>query len=156
MRVTPMRELLASQPVLRGLEASDLDLIAGCARNDVVAAGTFLAHDDEPADRFFVVRAGLVGLQLPTATGALVLETLGAGELVGFSWIFPPYRWVCDVVAMESTRLVSIEAVCLRDKCDADPAFGYRMMTRFAEVVVGRLNAARLRLLDLYGAADVR
>jgi CRP-like cAMP-binding protein len=150
-----MRELLAAQPVLKGLEAADLDLIAGCARNEVVAAGTVLAHDDEPANRFFVIREGLVALELPTATGALVLETLTAGELVGFSWIFPPYRWVCDVVAVEDTRLVSIDAACLRDKCEAEPVFGYRVMKRFAEVVVGRLNATRLRLLDLYGAADV-
>ena len=154
MKLTSVRELLAAQPVLHDLDETDLDLMAGCASNEVVAAGTFLARDDEPADRFFVVREGKLALELPSSTGSLVLETLGPGDLVGFSWIFPPYRWVCDVVAVEQTRLVSIEAACLRQKCEADPAFGYRVMKRFAEVVVGRLHSTRLRLLDVYGTAD--
>ena len=156
MTTRTIRELLAEQPVLRGLEADDLDLMAGCGRNDVVEPGVFLAREGEPADRFFVVRAGSVALEIHAPTGPLLVETLGAGDLVGWSWIFPPHRWVYDVEVLERTRLVAIDAVCLRDKCSADPAFGYRVMHRFAQVVVERLQATRLRLLDLYGTSDVR
>ncbi len=136
------------------LEPDDIDLMAGCGHNEVFASGTFLAHDDEAANRFFVVRQGKVALELHAPTGPLLIETLGAGELVGWSWLFPPYRWTYDVEAIERTRVVVIESACLRDKCDSDPAFGYRLMKRFAQVIVDRLQATRFRLLDLYGTAD--
>jgi CRP-like cAMP-binding protein len=153
---TTIRDLLADQPVLRGLEEDDLDLMAGCGRNDVVEPGVFLAREGEPADQFFVVRAGRVVLEVHAPTGPLLIETVGPGDLVGWSWIFPPYRWVYDVEALERARLVVIDAACLRDKCNADPAFGYRVMKTFAQVVAERLQATRLRLLDLYGTGDAR
>ena len=156
MTTTTIRDLLADQPVLRGLEEDDLDLMAGCGRNHVVEPGVFLAREGEPADRFFVVRAGRVALEVHAPTGPLLIETVGPGDLVGWSWIFPPYRWVYDVEALERARLVVIDAACLRDKCNADPAFGYRVMKSFAQVVAERLQATRLRLLDLYGTGDAR
>lgn len=156
MKQTTLRELLGAQPVLAGLEDADLDLMAGCGRNEVVAAGAFLAHEGEAADRFFVLRAGRVALEIESPTGPLVVETLGSGDLVGWSWIFPPHRWVYDVEVLERAHVVAIDAACLRDKCDADNAFGYRVMQRFAQVVAERLLATRLRLLDLYGRSDAR
>ena len=154
MRTSAIRDLLAEQSVLRDLEPADIDLMAGCGRNEVFAAGTFLAREGETADRFYVVRQGKVALELHAPTGPLLIETLGAGELVGWSWLFPPYRWTYDVEAIDQTRVTTIESACLRAKCDSDPAFGYRLMKRFAQVVVDRLQATRFRLLDLYGNTD--
>jgi CRP/FNR family transcriptional regulator, cyclic AMP receptor protein len=154
MKSASIRDLLAQQSVLRGLEAADIDLMAGCGHNAVFGAGTFLAREDEEANQFFVVREGKVALELQAPTGPLMIETIEAGDLVGWSWLFPPYRWTYDVEAIEQTRVTVIESACLRDKCDADPAFGYRVMKGFAQVVVDRLFATRLRLLDLYGSGD--
>jgi CRP-like cAMP-binding protein len=84
------------------------------------------------------------------------METLGRGELVGWSWLFEPYRWVFDVEVIEPTRAIVIDSACLRDKCDADAAFGYRLMKRFAKVIADRLQTTRVRLLDLYGGGDGR
>jgi CRP/FNR family transcriptional regulator, cyclic AMP receptor protein len=154
MSPSSIRDLLAEQPVLHDLEPADIDLMAGCGHNEVFAAGTFLARSGETADRFYVVRQGKVALELHAPTGPLLIETLGAGELVGWSWLFAPYRWTYDVEAIDQTRVTTIESACLRAKCDSDPAFGYRLMKRFAQVVVDRLQATRFRLLDLYGNAD--
>jgi CRP/FNR family transcriptional regulator, cyclic AMP receptor protein len=151
-----IRDLLAAQPVLAGLEAGDLDLMAGCGRNRVAEVGAFLASEDDPADQFFVLRAGRVALEIDSPTGPLVIETIGPGQLVGWSWIFPPHRWVYDVEVLEEAHVVAIDAACLRAKCDSDTAFGYRVMQRFAQVVAERLAATRLRLLDLYGSGDAR
>lgn len=151
MTARTIRELLAVQPVLAGLEAGDLDLMAGCGRLAVIEAGARLAREGDPAEQFFVVRAGRVALEIDSPTGPLVVETLEAGDLVGWSWIFPPYRWVYDVEVLESAHVVVIDAGCLRQKCEADPEFGYRVMKRFAQVVAERLAATRIRLLDLYG-----
>lgn len=154
MRPIPIRDLLAQQLVLRDLEPEDIDLMAGCGHNQVFQAGTYLAREGETADRFFVVRHGKVALELHAPAGPLLIETIGAGDLVGWSWLFPPYRWTYDVEAIDQTRVVVIESACLRAKCDADPEFGYRLMKRFAQVVVDRLQATHYRLLDLYGNVD--
>ena len=130
--------------------------MAGCGRNRVVEIGTFLASEDDSADEFFVLRAGQVALEIDSPTGPLVIETIGPGQLVGWSWIFPPHRWVYDVEVLEEAHVIAIDATCLRAKCDADPAFGYQVMQRFAQVVAERLAATRLRLLDLYGSGDAR
>jgi CRP-like cAMP-binding protein len=151
MRAHSIRELLAAQPVLAGLEPDDLDLMAGCGRLAVIEPGAPLAREGDPAEQFFVVRAGRVALEIASPTGPLVVETLEAGDIVGWSWIFPPYRWVYDVEVLEPAHVVVIDAGCLRQKCDADPEFGFRVMKRFAQVVAERLAATRLRLLDLYG-----
>ena len=153
MRVQSIRELLGAQPVLAGLEPGDLDLMATCGHLAVVGAGASLAREGEPAEQFFVLRAGRVALEIDAPTGPLIVETLEAGDLVGWSWIFPPHRWVYDVVVVEQAHVVVIDAACLRQKCDAEPAFGYRVMQRFAAVVAQRLMATRLRLLDLYGTS---
>ena len=155
MTAQTIRELLAAQPVLAGLESGDLDLMAGCGRLAVVQPGARLAREGDPAEQFFVVRAGRVALEIASPTGPLVVETVEAGDIVGWSWIFPPYRWVYDVEVLEPAHLVVIDAGCLRQKCDADPEFGYRVMKRFAQVVAERLAATRLRLLDLYGGSVV-
>jgi CRP-like cAMP-binding protein len=154
MNPTSIRDLLAAQPVLLGLEPADIDLIAGCGHNEVFAAGAFLAHEDDEANHFFIVREGRVALETHASTGSLLIDTIGSGDLVGWSWLFPPYRWVFDVAAVQVTHAVVIDAACLRDKCDADPAFGYRVIRRFSQVIVDRLQATRVRLLDLYGAGN--
>jgi CRP-like cAMP-binding protein len=153
MRATPLRDLLSAQAVFRELEAADLDLLAGCSRNAVVPAGTLLAREGDPADGCFVIRRGRIALQLHGPGAPLVLDTVGAGEVVGWSWIFPPYRWTADVLALERAHIVTIDGRCLRDKAENDPAFGYRLMKQLANVMARRLETTRLRLLDLYGAA---
>jgi CRP-like cAMP-binding protein len=153
MKATPIRDLLAAQPVFHGLEPADLDLLAGCARNAVVPAGTLLAQEGDPADGCFVIRRGRLALQLHGPGAPLLLDTVGEGEVVGWSWIFPPYRWTADVQSLERAHIVTIDGRCLRDKADTDPAFGYRLMKQLAQVMAHRLETTRLRLLDLYGTA---
>lgn len=153
MRITPIRDLLARHPVFRTWDSEDIDLLAGCARNEVVDRGELLAMEGGEADRFFLIREGLVAHELHAPGGTLTVDTATDGELVGWAWIFPPFRWTNDVRAVERTRLVTVEAACLRDKADADPAFGYRAMQHFAAVLVGQLDATRLRLLDVYGSS---
>lgn len=149
-------ELLADHEFFATLSPEDRGVISGCGRNETFAAGSALAREGGQADQFFLLRAGLVALQIPVPAGETdyVVETLGPGEVVGFSWIFPPHRWSFDVVAVEPTRVVAFDGACLRGKCDEDQALGYRLMQRFARLLTQRLEATRLRLLDVYGVHD--
>ena len=153
MRTSSIRQLLAAEAIFSDLDPADLDLLAGCGVNRRFDAGSLLAREDAPADGFFVVRRGRLAIEVHAPGGPLVVDSAVPGDVVGWSWLFPPYRWPTDVRAVEPTRVVAIDGRCLRDKCEAEPAFGYRIMRRFARLIIGQLDAMRLRLLDLYGGS---
>jgi CRP/FNR family transcriptional regulator, cyclic AMP receptor protein len=144
--------LLRASPVFEGLEPDALSLIAGCASNVRFDQGAVLFREGDAADTFFLIRHGTVALEMfVPARGAAVIETIEAGEVVGWSWLFPPYRWHFDARALTQLRATAFDGACLRGKCDDDPALGYALMSRFAQVLIGRLQWTRLRLLDVYG-----
>jgi CRP-like cAMP-binding protein len=119
--------------------------------------GQYIAREGQEANEFYAVRAGMVTLEMfVPGRGPVTLHTLGQGEVLGWSWIFPPYRWLFDARALDLTRAVMFDALCLRNKCEQDPAMGYDFMKRFAQVAVARLDAARLQLLDVYGTVPRR
>jgi CRP/FNR family transcriptional regulator, cyclic AMP receptor protein len=147
-----VEDLLRDVPSFGGIEAEHLALIAGCATNRVFADGDHLAREGEAADEFFVIREGAAAIEtFVPQRGALVIETLHEHDLAGWSWLVPPYRTQFDVRAMGTTHTIAFDGACLRGKCQADPLLGYELMTRFSAVILERLQATRLRLLDVYG-----
>jgi CRP-like cAMP-binding protein len=144
-------ELIARSPTFAGLDQAQLELIAGCGRTDHADAGTFLLREGEPAERFFLIRRGVVALELHAPSRPLLIGTLQAGDVLGLSWLFPPYRWQMDGRVVEDCALITFDGLCLRGKCEQDHDLGYELMKRFAANVTDRLQATRLQLLDLYG-----
>jgi CRP-like cAMP-binding protein len=150
--VKRLEDVLAGVPFLAGLGADQLELLAGCARNIHFDNGEMLFREGEPADTFYVVRQGSVSLEIhEPARGGMAIETIEAGEVIGWSWLFPPYRWHFDARALSPVRATAFDGECLRGKSEADPALGYDLMKRFAQVLIERLQWTRLRLLDVYG-----
>jgi CRP-like cAMP-binding protein len=147
-----LERILAAHPFFHELAPAHLDLLVGCAANRRFDVGRFLLRAGEEANEFFLLRDGKVALEL-TAPGRapLVLETLGAGDILGWSWLIPPYTWMFDAVAIEDTRAIALDGKCLRGKCEGDHDLGYELLKRFAHIMERRLQAARLQLLDLYG-----
>jgi CRP-like cAMP-binding protein len=126
--------------------------VCGCAKNARFTAGQYLFHEGEPADWFYLIRHGRVAFQLTApGRGTVTFQTVTEGELAGVSWLIPPYRWTYDAKAIEETRAIAINALCLRQKCEADHDLGYEMMKRFMPFLVQRLQATRLQILDVYG-----
>ena len=147
-----IEELIAEVSVFQGLAPAQLELIAGCATNVRGGAGDYIFRDGGQADSFYAIRHGAVALELHVpARDAVILETLHDGDLLGWSWLFPPYRWEFDGRVLEDSALISFDGACLRGKCDADHELGYELMKRFSQVIIARLQATRLRLLDVYG-----
>jgi CRP-like cAMP-binding protein len=148
----PLESLLTDVPLFEGLDDATLTLLAACARNVHYAQGDTLFREGQLADSFLVIRQGDVALELfVPARGPVVIETLGATEVLGWSWLFPPYRWHFDARALSAVRATAFDGVCLRGKCEDDPALGYMLMGRFAQITIERLQATRVRLLDVYG-----
>jgi CRP/FNR family transcriptional regulator, cyclic AMP receptor protein len=150
-----LERILGEHRLFSGLGQPFLELAAGCAKNVRFNADEYLFHAEEPADWIYLVRHGRVALEMVTpAHGPVRFETLGPGEVVGLTWLLPPYRWGYDARAVELTRAIALDGRCLRDKCEADHHLGYEILERFLPVLVQRLQATRLQMLDVYGAAN--
>ena len=147
-----LQDLLADVPLLAGLADDRLALLAGCAGNVHFDAGAQLFREGNEANTFYVIRHGDVAIEtFVPSRGPVTIETLGAGQALGWSWLFAPYRWHFDARALSPVRATGFDGACLRAKCDADPALGYELMGRFAQLLMERLQWTRLRLLDVYG-----
>jgi CRP-like cAMP-binding protein len=145
-------EIVAESPVFAGLEPAQLELIAGCAHNVAFDRGARLFREGEAADTFYLVRRGRIALTAHVpGRGDVTVETIEPGEVLGWSWLFPPYTWHFDARAVEDAGVVAFDGACLRGKCDADHALGYELLRRFAQVAIDRLQQTRTLLLDVYG-----
>ena len=145
-------QLLAEAAAFNGMSEEHLGQIAGCAQNRVFEDGDYLMREGDAADSFYVIRLGRVALEIfVPQRGAVSIETIDDGGLVGWSWLTPPFRVHLDARALGSVHVVAFDAACLRGKADADPELGYELMRRFIPVIVERLQATREQMLDVYG-----
>jgi len=150
--VVSIEALLLEHPFFAGLAREDVALLAGCGVNVRHDAGAYLFHEGDPADRFFVLRRGAVALEVHApGAGAIIIETRGAGDVLGFSWLFAPHRVRFDARVVEDVSATSFDGTCLRRHCDDDPRLGYDLMKRFSSLLLERLQSTRLQLLDVYG-----
>lgn len=151
-----LHELIAEVPTFAGLDPEQLDIIAGCGRNQHAAAGSLLLREGDPADTFYLIRTGTVALEIHApGRPPVIIQTLHEHEVVGWSWLFEPFRWRMDARAVTECGLVVFDAACLRGKCERDHELGYELMRRFAAIVGERLQETRLQLIDVYGHAPV-
>ncbi len=147
-----LARLLAEHPFLQDLKPEHIELITGCASNVRFDADQFIFREGDEANQFYIIRHGKVALEIyAPGKGPITIETLEEGDILGWSWLFPPYHWHFDARAVELTRAIALDGKCLRNKCDEDHSLGYELVKRFSRVLVDRLQATRMKLLDLYG-----
>ncbi len=157
MRTHSIAEYLSAHPFFAGLDAASVQDLAGCARNTHVRPGEYLFREGGTAEHFYVVLRGRISLELfSPGRGALVVDSVGEGEVLDWPWLIPPHRWMCDARAIEPALVVALESACLRGKCEADPRLGYLIMQRVAQDMARRLQVTQVRLLDLYGVPTSR
>lgn len=152
MTMSDLEQRLTEHPFFAGLAPQTVALLAAQGAATEIAGDTYLFREGEPADRFYAVLSGRVTVELHTPTGGgAVLDTALDGDVVGWSWLIPPYRWMFDARTTEPSAVVVFDAARLRAACEADPGVGYALTRRIAQVMSHRLQSARIRLLDLYG-----
>ena len=150
-------DLLAEHRFFQGMDQESLDFVAGCGENVHFAQGERILTEGDPANTFYLLRSGRVALGFfVPERGTVVIDTLDEGDVLGWSWLFEPYRWQFDAEATEEVSAVAFDGVCLRTKCDSDPRLGYPLVQRFAQVMLERLQSVRMRMLDVYGAGSPR
>jgi len=151
--IQTLEGIVGQHPFFKGMEDRHVQLIAGCAKNVRFDEGEIIFREGDPADQFYFIREGLVAVELMIPQrGFTTLQTVGEGEVLGWSWLLAPYRWRFGARTLQPTRALAFDGKCLRGKCEEDHDLGYEMLKRFTNVVTERLEATRLQLLDLYGA----
>ena len=141
---------LATHPFLHGMTREQLAVLAAAASDVMFPAGQRLFEDGGNADHFWLIESGHVTLDLHVpGQGRMKIESIGMGELLGWSWLFPPYRWAFGAVAATPVKAFEFGAPTVRASCASDPELGYELTTRLARVVASRLQATRVRLISV-------
>ncbi|HUI64485.1 MAG TPA: cyclic nucleotide-binding domain-containing protein [Bacteroidota bacterium] len=155
MHTDNLSEILLQHPFLAGLSKPYMETLIGCASNTRFNEGSYLIHEGQLANTFFMIRTGRVAVEIDVSPkGLLRVQTIGPGDVLGWSWLISPFRWHFSACAVAEVRAVALDGECLRNKCESDHDFGYEMMKRLAQVMERRLEATRLQLLDLYGTTN--
>ncbi len=150
-----LEPVLAEHPFFKDLDESFRRTIVGCATNVRFAAGDIFRKEGDEATECYIIRHGRVSLESHVpGRGALTVQTLGPGDILGLSWLVPPYKWRFDARAVELTRAIVLEGDCLRRACEEDHELGFEMLRSFLSVMSQRLEATRLQLMDVYGTDD--
>jgi len=142
--------LLAKQPFLKGFPKEQLDMLAENAMVVEFPVGKYIFNEGLAANRFYIILKGEVALEsAPVKKGGppALIQTIKTGDVLGWSWLFPPYQWNFDARAVKPTTAIILFAAALRKNCEADPRLGYELMKRVSKVVVTRLQATRQQLL---------
>ncbi|MGD9591738.1 MAG: cyclic nucleotide-binding domain-containing protein [Candidatus Berkiella sp.] len=148
-------EIIKEHPFFKGFTNDELKFISSCGQNKVFHKNEIIAHENTTADNFYLIRQGKVAISanIPHKEDKII-QTVGEGEILGWSWLFPPYQWMFELTALETTHVVALNGKCLRDKLEQTPELGFKLMKRFSQLMIARLNATRLQLLDVYGKMD--
>ena len=146
--------LIAGHALFKGLAPQYLALLTEAAMLKEFAAGEVIFREGDPANRFYLILDGEVALEDPAREGnPVLLQTIGADDVLGWSWLFPPYYWHFDARATKPTKAIFFYGTWLRDSCERDHDFGYEMMKRMSAVIIQRLQAARKRLAQAEATA---
>jgi len=142
---------IAEHPFTQGLNPRYLHLLTGCATYERFGVQQEIFHESFAADHFYLIQSGHIALQtfIP-GQGATTIETIGAGDTLGWSWLFPPHSWHFTAVSLEPTETVTLCARTLREEMEENHDFGYEIAMRVSRVILDRLQATRVRMLELY------
>ena len=146
-----LERIIAEHPFLADLDPAFTSLMVGCAKNVRFNRGDYIFREGDPADQFYLIREGKVAVEIfaPQRT-PIIVSTLGEGEILGWSWLLPPYQWKLNARAIEYLRAIALDGKCLRNKCEQNHDLGYEVLKRFARIIEQRLEATRMQLLDVY------
>ena len=144
-----LESIIAELPLLNGLSSKHLQTLADNAMQSHFDTGELIFREGDPANRFYLIQQGQVALESsPKDRPAVRIQIVGAGDVLGWSWLFPPYYWHFDARALEPTSAIFFYGTRLREECEKVHDLGYELMKRMAGVMLQRLQATRLRLIE--------
>jgi CRP/FNR family transcriptional regulator, cyclic AMP receptor protein len=156
IRYPDIERRLAAHPFLKGMSPHHLELLALCATPTEFDAGQIIFLEGDPANGFYLIETGTVVLEGKTSNGeSVVVDTVSAGEPLGWSWLFSPYLWHFDARASEACTAICLSGIMLRQHRDEDLSLSHELFKRTSRVMVRRLQAARSKLVSGIGRATL-
>lgn len=150
MTIKKVEDLVREHPFFRGMRSEHVATISTCAANVRFKPGDAIFSMDEPSNHFYLIEEGRAAVGIGDSDQELVtVQTVEAGGVLGWTWIFPPYRHHFNARCVEPIKGYVFDAACIRKKCEADNVLGYALMKHFSALMIERLRATRLQLLDL-------
>jgi CRP-like cAMP-binding protein len=151
--IQTLEAMIREHPFFKGLEEPCIKLIVECAKNVRFDEGQILFRQTDPTDHFYLVREGLAAVEsMIPHRGSTTVLTAGSAEVLGWSWLFQPYKWHFDARALQSTRALAFDGKCLRTKCAEDHGLGYELLKPFTRIMREWFESTKLQLMDLYGS----
>lgn len=152
-----LEPILAEHAFLKGLGAEHLKILTKCAANVKFDVGQMIFREGERANQFYLIRQGKVALEIASPhKDPVIIETIGEGNVLGWSWLTPPFAWHFDAHAQSLVRAIALDGKCLRGKFDGDHDLGYELYKRFFPIITDRLQQTRIQLMDVYGTKASR
>lgn len=146
-------KIIKEHPFFENLIPEYIELIAGCASLVKFDKNHMILKEGETADNFYLIRSGKIGVDMHVPNQEhITIDTVSTGDVLGWSWLFAPYQTHFDAKVLESTRAISFDGKCLRKKIDQDHNLGFHIMTQFVKIIQDRLQASRLKLIEMYVA----
>lgn len=150
--IEPMATRVALHPFLVGMDSAQLTLLTDCAIPVHFEEGQIIFKQGDMANRFYLIESGKVVLEsTDKRRNAIVIDTIGAGDLLGWSWMFPPYTWRFTASAIEPSSAIFFYGTILREYCERDHSLGYELFKRMAPIMIKRMQFAREKLILLTG-----
>lgn len=144
-----LSRILAEHPAFKKLESQYIDLLVGCASNVRFNPETFVFMEGMEANQFYFIRRGKIVLEINSPTGPIEVQTLKEGDVLGWAWFSPPYRWYCDAHVTESTSAIAFDGNCLRTKCEKDKKLGYEFMKIILLLMVQEFESTQLKINEV-------
>ena len=147
-------EYLRSHTIFSDLDPAHIEVLASHAREQMFNSGDLLFRQDEPAESFYILLAGSIQVEVPSIIGpALIVQSLGADDVLGWSWLIPPYKWTFEAKADHESKVLIFDGKALLAYCEKHSDFGYVLMKHFAGLMSQRLHAARIKMMDSWAPA---
>ena len=156
VQAEPIATRVAFHPFLAGMKRDQLALLIDCAIPVRFKKGQIIFREGEIANRFYLIETGRVVLESSDGLGEpVVIDTIGAGDLLGWSWMFPPYTWRFRARAVEPSWGIFFYGTILREYCERDHSLGYELFKRMAPIMIKRMQASRRKMLAIQSGAEV-
>lgn len=144
-----LEPILKTHAFFKDLPQQYIDFMVGCTSHMVFKAGDTILKEGDPADKFYLLRSGHVAVYIAKPS-EITIETIHENDILGWSWLIPPYQYRFSAKAVENTRVLALDGKCLREKCEKNPDLGYALLKKIISILTERLDATRVRLLDIY------
>ena len=146
-----IKGIIKEHSFFKDLKPEYLDFIAGCASNVVFKEDEMILKEGDEANKFCLIRHGKIAIDIPVSKQrGITIQTIGDGDILGWSWLIPPHNYRFNAKAIIETRAISFDGKCLREKCESKKDLGYELLKRLTRVFISRLEMTRLQLIDHY------